>query len=453
MSAADDENNDQDQNEINIENMSDEEFMNMSSPPKTHVKTEEEEESDSSLGSQDESQSEEEQEDNNSNASENDSEGNDSTNKDRGSEQSSIEEKPKEDIKAEKTNPLGDADEEEEDKKEKPSAKQKPDTENEKAEKAEKPKTESDKDGEKESVKAEEKNEPLNYESLYKEIMKPFKANGKEIKVHNPAEAIQLMQMGANYTKKLQSLQPSLKIVRMLENQGLLDESKLSFLIDLNRKNPEAIKKLVKDAGIDPMDMDTSVEPAYKAGQYTVSDQQMTFDNVLQDVGMTEVGQKTVVMIDKEWDKASKEAIWKDPEILRVITNQKEAGLYDQIADEVNRQRTLGYLTNVPFIDAYKEVGDIMQRNGFLQAPNQAQAPATQQATGHQQAPVQQQAPKKQVLDTRPAQQKTVSDNGDKARAAAPVKTAPKATPSQDFNPLAMSDEEFEKSATLAKRL
>src|SRR5690606_21653948 len=70
------------------------------------------------------------------------------------------------------------------------------------------------------------------YEKLYKEIMKPFKANGREIKLNSPEEVITLMQKGANYTKKMQALQPHLKIVRMLENNQLLDEGKLSQLID-----------------------------------------------------------------------------------------------------------------------------------------------------------------------------------------------------------------------------
>ena len=51
------------------------------------------------------------------------------------------------------------------------------------------------------------------------------------------------MQMGAGYGRKLQDMQPHLKTLRMLEKNNLLDEGKLSYLIDLDQKNPDAIKK------------------------------------------------------------------------------------------------------------------------------------------------------------------------------------------------------------------
>ena len=41
----------------------------------------------------------------------------------------------------------------------------------------------------------------------------------------------------------------------MLENAGITDENQLAYLIDLSNKNPQAIQKLVKDSGIDPLDM------------------------------------------------------------------------------------------------------------------------------------------------------------------------------------------------------
>lgn len=36
------------------------------------------------------------------------------------------------------------------------------------------------------------------YEAFYQALTKPFKANGKELKITDPNDAIRLMQMGAN---------------------------------------------------------------------------------------------------------------------------------------------------------------------------------------------------------------------------------------------------------------
>lgn len=276
---------------------------------------------------------------------------------------------------------------------------------------------------------------PPDYKAVYEQIFAPFKANGKEIKLTSPEEVVQLMQMGANYTKKLQALQPNLKLLKMLENNGLLDEGKLSFLIDVDRKDPKAIQKLVKDAGIDPLDIDTTVEPSYQPGNHRVSDEEIRFATTLEEVASDPVGKAMVVQIDRDWDKPSKELLWKDPAILKVVTAQKQNGIYDRIASEVERQRVLGQIQNEPFLQSYMRVGQIMDQQGLLQVAKPA-------------SPVQQ----RQVVDTRVAPKATVPANNDRAKAASPLRTGPK-KPAQDFNPLSMSDEDFEKNAELARRL
>ena len=85
------------------------------------------------------------------------------------------------------------------------------------------------------------------YKAEYQRLLAPFKANGKDIQVTSVDEALTLMQMGANYNKKMAALKPNLKVLKLLDTHGLLDENELNFLIDLKEKNPKAIMKLVKD--------------------------------------------------------------------------------------------------------------------------------------------------------------------------------------------------------------
>lgn len=261
-------------------------------------------------------------------------------------------------------------------------------------------------------------------QKFYGQIMTPFKANGKTIKLKDPSEAITLMQMGANYTKKLQDIQPHRKMLLMLQNNNLLDEGKLSYLIDLDKKNPEAIKKLVKDAGIDPMDIDTSVEPNYLGGNHTVTDEEARFRETLEEITSTDTGREVLQTIDKTWDDVSKEALWGSPEIMRIIQTQHENGIYQEITAEMERRITLGKIApGTPFIEAYKTVGD------ELFAPPQQQQ--------------QQQASQDSVkLAERAAVPKPQLKNGDKASAAAPSRNTPRKAQVL-VNPLAMSDDEF----------
>ena len=276
------------------------------------------------------------------------------------------------------------------------------------------------------------------YEGFYKQIMAPLKANGKTIILKSPQEAIQLMQMGANYTKKMQAIQPYRKVLLMLENNGLLDEGKLSFLIDIEKKNPEAIKKLIKDAGIDPLEIDTSTEPTYREGNHRVSDEEAAFVSVLEDLRSTQEGTDTLRTINSQWDQASKEVLWKHPELMVTIHQQRANGIYDRITAEVDRRRTLGVIpAQMPFLQAYKLVGDELDAvGGFrdLVQPKTVQTPPSHQA---------------QPVATRVLKPKAPA-NGDKVSAASPTRTTPRKA-EKIINPLAMSDDDFLKQ--MADRL
>jgi hypothetical protein len=291
---------------------------------------------------------------------------------------------------------------------------------------------------EKAEPKAEEKSEEqaaVNYEAEYKRLIAPFKANGRDIQVKSVDDAIVLMQMGANYNKKMAALKPNLKLMKLLDNNGLLSEDKISFLIDLEKKNPAAINKLVKDSGIDPLDLDADKASAYKQTAYTVDDREIELDTVLDDIQGTPSYNRTLDIVSNKWDAASKGVIAGSPQLLKVINDHISNGIYDVITKEIENERTFGRLVGVSDIEAYRQVGDALHaRGGFnhlVQGSSQAQGkPAA--------APV--------VVTPKPKQ----VDDGklkDKKRAASSTKPAVSGSGAQDFNPLSMSDEEFSKIA------
>lgn len=278
----------------------------------------------------------------------------------------------------------------------------------------------------------------VDYEAFYKQVMAPFKANGKTIQLQDVSEAIQLMQQGANFTRKMQDIAPHRKLLMMLDNNGLLDPDKLSFLIDLDKKNPEAIKKLIKDSGVDPMDFDPRDEPAYQAGNHQVTDEQVAFDTALKEVASSSDGQNTLRIINSEWDQASKDVLWKNPQVLTVIHAQRENGIYDRISTEVNRLRTIGSIpANVAFIEAYRAVGDNMAKVGAFNdlAPQQMQQGAPgHTASGSTAAPV--------PVATRVATPPAPVANSTAALAASPSRSTPQRKEAI-VNPLSMSDDDF----------
>ena len=274
----------------------------------------------------------------------------------------------------------------------------------------------------------------VNYESEYKRLMAPIKANGKMIELKSPEELIQLAQMGANYTRKMQDIAPHRKVLLMLQNNDLLDEGKLSYLIDLDKKNPDAIKKLLQDSGINPLDIDTESKSQYQATSHAVSDAEANFQAVLSDLGANEAGQKTLHAVHTGWDDASKNKLLEDPSVLTLIHEQREAGIYDRITTEIERRRTLGQIAaNTPFLKAYELVGNDMQAKGGF---NDLIQPAAQTP----QVP----AVPVEPVATRVVTPKPQVSNSEQANAAASTRTTARKA-AQIVNPLAMSDDEFMK--------
>lgn len=269
-------------------------------------------------------------------------------------------------------------------------------------------------------------------------LLGPMRANGKDLQVKSPAEAQQLMRMGFNYTKKLQALQPHLRLVTMLSNNNL-DEAGLAYLLDLKQGKPEAIQKLLADSKFDPLTVDTEKAAEYVPGNaHQVSDGEVAFQAALDEVALHPTGPELVTSIAKQWDQASKQALFEDPSILPVLAEHKSNGTYDLVATEITRKQDLGNVRpGQPYIQLYYETGQEMQAKGLL--------PALQKAPQVDKTVVTPPA-QKQPIETRVVTPPSKVANDDKAKAASPTKAPPSASNPSEPDYLAMSDEEFAKA-------
>jgi len=211
----------------------------------------------------------------------------------------------------------------------------------------------------------------VDWEAKYKEakatlenLLGNFKASGRTVKVESPDDARRLMQMGYDYTNKMREMKPHLRILKTLEHNGLLDDEKINFAIDLMKGNPEAITKFLKDKKIDPIELDLESSTVYKPTDHRPSDDQLALDEVLDSIRDTEAFPRTANVITKEWDKVSQQVLMGNPRIIAIINDHMEKGFYDQIAAKMQYERSLGRLAGLSDLDAYKAVGDAMQAQG-----------------------------------------------------------------------------------------
>ena len=253
------------------------------------------------------------------------------------------------------------------------------------------------------------------YEAFYKVITAPFKANGKEFQLTDPNDVIRLAQQGINYSKKMEQLKPRQAVLKTLEQHGLLDNDKLSYLIDLNNKKPEAIAKLIQESEIDLYSFDTD-----QANDYTPT-QVVEPVNMLTET-IDELTQETpeflglLNSIVDTWDDQSKQLISDNPQLLRILNAHNQSGLFEKITNEIEYAKMLGRLNGLSYLQAYQQF-----EQKFVNAPvNQS------------------------FKGTRPSQAKQAAPNSNtsnKTKAAMPNSNP--TNNNNTINPLALSDEEF----------
>ena len=272
----------------------------------------------------------------------------------------------------------------------------------------------------------------IDYKAEYERLVAPFKANGRDMSVTSVEEALTLMKMGANYNKKMAALKPHLRLLKVLENNSLLDEEKIGYLVDLDKKSPEAINKLVKDSGLNPMDFDAEKAGEYKPTKHSVDDRELELDNVLDELQDSPVYARVLQVISKEWDGPSKQIVANNPGLLKVINDQVANGVYDIITAEIQRERVFGRLSGLSDIEAYRQVGDAIHARGGFNHLGSSQGKT-----------------KTEEVVVVPKPKKDEDDKLKEKRRAAGIASsaAPVSKQTNEFNPLAMSDAEFAKVA------
>lgn len=212
---------------------------------------------------------------------------------------------------------------------------------------------------EQKEVKKSKENKPveqvdsIDYKAAYETIFKPFKANGKEITPRNLDDVIKLMQMGANYTKKMQTLAPVKRAYESL-NKADIKEEDLNFLIDIHKGDVEAIKQLLQRHNIDPIDLDLESN-SYKANKKNIaSDEDVEFSDVLRDIDSSLP--KIQEILNNKWDEASKQKLVKDPKLLRALHEEIELGRFDEVQARVELEKTFGKYQGYSDLEAYIDV-------------------------------------------------------------------------------------------------
>ena len=202
-------------------------------------------------------------------------------------------------------------------------------------------------------------NQEVDYKSIYEQVFKPFKANGKEITPKSVEDIISLMQMGANYTKKMQLMAPMKKVVQSLDN-AKIDEQELNFLIDVSKGDKEAIKQLLIKHKIDPLEIDLDDDNTYSPRNNIASDEDVEFNDTLMDIH--DSLPRIQEILNNTWDDNSKKAILKDPRLMRALHEEVQMGRFDEVQKRLEAEKTFGRYRGVSDVNAYIDLVSKMEQ-------------------------------------------------------------------------------------------
>lgn len=119
-------------------------------------------------------------------------------------------------------------------------------------------------------------------QGFYDEVTADFKANGATVKgIKDPKKIVQNAQMSAGFSEKMSAFKPYRPFMTTIKDEGWLDDpSKFDMAVNLMRKDPEAIKSLIKESGLDPLEMDMD-NVSYSGASHRASNSELVLDDTM----------------------------------------------------------------------------------------------------------------------------------------------------------------------------
>ena len=147
----------------------------------------------------------------------------------------------------------------------------------------------------------------------------------------------------------MQLMAPLKKAAESLSRADIKEDD-LNFLIDVHKGDKEAIKKLLTKHNVDPMELDLD-STNYVPKNNIVSDEDVEYSNILDDI--RDSLPKIQEIMTSTWDTKSKEALLKDPNLMRALHEEIAMGRFDGVQAQLEIEKTFGRYKGKSDVEAY----------------------------------------------------------------------------------------------------
>lgn len=164
------------------------------------------------------------------------------------------------------------------------------------------------------------------------------KANGQYFDL-TQEDLVKLAPKGLGYTRKMQQIAPFRRVISAMEENGLTEDD-INQLIEMKKGNKEATANFLQKHQITPFELDVTSEQTsnYKPQKYG------TEQSLLKDA-IEEAEQSPKFGVLKKYvqtfDEDSRKKVIENPNIISLLMQDIENGIFDQILPEANKRHFL----------------------------------------------------------------------------------------------------------------
>lgn len=199
----------------------------------------------------------------------------------------------------------------------------------------------------------------VDYKKFYEEVaLAKFTANGREVEgFKDPADLIRAQQMLHGYSDKMKVFKEHKKFLKPLQERDILnDPDKFNLAMSLLDGDEEAIKKVIKDKGIDPLEMDLE-NITYTPKNTLPSDAQLIIEetsNQARDLGVEDKFHRALT---NDFDDAGLNEVITNSAVRNDLLQHLKDGTYDIVQTEIRKMEMLdstGSLDSMGSVDKYR---------------------------------------------------------------------------------------------------
>ena len=305
--------------------------------------------------------------------------------------------------------------------------------------------------------------EKAQYEDFYNQTTGEFIANGKTMRAPtDPKKIIQALQKAVGFDDKMKAFKKYRPFTTTLEEKGFLDNpDKFNLMVNAMDGDKEAIKKLISNAEIDPIELDMD-NIDYKSKSVLPTNMEIAYEDVMDSAKQYGVKEQVDKVINGDWDDESVIELLNDPKNSADLVKHLSTGVYDMVQDRIAQKRMVdsdGTYSSKKAIEQYRDAAKeldaeykIYLKQQSAQAQNEsADESSADNGYGSEEVQFSEeeiQAEIERIKEEKVYSQKVKKRNAEaeagRKKAASLSKKKPRSKKkSNDFDPGKLSDDEF----------